>query len=181
MFRCAKEVNSCLLEIQKGNKNPFVKDLYDLTAMHLTYVARMYLTNKNLADDVVSVMFIKMMSYIDSFDTTQDGYNWLCKIAQNTARTFNQKEKKVTLAENAFALTLDKEYVERGFDKVEFILLIEKLDGKLDDIDKEIACLRFLEGETMENIGKQLSLSKVAVYQRVRKICKYAEKNLKNK
>lgn len=175
MFKFANEVNSCLLEIKKGNKNPFFNELFEMTAVHLIIVARTYLANKDLAEDVVSVMYSRVMKYIQSFKPDQDGYNWLCRITQHVAYTFNRKEQKVACAERAFALKQPIDAVEQSFDLIDFYMMIDQLE----EIDREIALQRFLEGRVLQDIGDRLNLSKVAVHQRLRKINKFISKKIK--
>lgn len=175
MFKFAKEVNGCLSEIKKGNKMPYFKDLYDMTAVHLLGVARIYLTDKCLAEDVVSVTYIKALRYINSFNPEQDGYNWLCKTAQNVAYSFNKKDVDRADAENRFAQGLTSEYFEQEFDMADFYILT---DG-MSETDKKMVYLRFYEGKTYEEIGAQFNISKVAAFQKIRKVLKNIKKILK--
>lgn len=79
MSKFAKEVNRYLIKIKCGDRSQeALKKLYDVTSNHLQIVAKVYLRNKSYADDVVIETFQKAFLYIDSFDETQDGYNWLC-------------------------------------------------------------------------------------------------------
>lgn len=176
MFHNAKEVNNCLQKIKQGCVSQ-IEPLFDMTSMHLLNVAKFYLANKDLANDVVSEAFLKVLSYIDTYDTAQDGYNWLCKITQNLAYDYNKKEAKVACSEQQFAQKVEVVDCNHDFDELDFRLL---LDG-LDNTDKYIAYKRFVECRTLQDIGLDLNLSKPAIYLRVKKICKIIEKNNKQK
>lgn len=176
MFQHAKEVTEYLRQIQQGDKS-LIEPLFQRTANHLLGIARMYLTNKSLDEDVVSTTFMRLLKYIYSYDPEQDGYNWLCKITQNMAYTFNDKESSVKRLELEFAKRMESKWSQDVFDEVDFFILLDRLQ----EPDKSIAYKRFYENKTMEQIGRELNVSKVAIYQRIKKICKIAEKTYKNK
>lgn len=177
MLEFAKDVNEYLLKIQQGDLT-YVQPLYDRTFYHLYGMALLYLVNKSFAEDVVAETFVHVISYVHSFKSTENGYNWLCKIAQNIARSKNLKEKRIADAEATY-INDHKEFIENdpGFDEVEFFFTIRDLD----EIDQVVAVHRFYLGETQEEIGRHLNISKSAVNQRLKKIYKIFKKNFKNK
>lgn len=174
MFKFAKEVNTILSEIQRGDQTR-AKELIDMTANHLCGIARLYLANKCLDEDVVTDAFIKAITYIKSFDPKKDGYNWLCRIVQRVAYDVNASEKRIAEAELQFALLQPREYYESGFENIDFLML---MDG-VDDTDRFILFEKFYAGKTLDDIGRNLKISKVAVFQRLARIYKKAEKNKK--
>lgn len=161
-----KDVNECLLKIKQGDKSQY-EPLFQMTAMHLCGVARFYLTNKDLVEDVISETFIRVFKYIDSFDLGQNGYNWMCKIVQNVAITYNVTENKIARSEQQFAKEV-AEISRNDYDEIDFL---EQFDV-LSTFDKEIAVERFCLGLSFDDIGKRHDMSKPAAFQRVKKICK---------
>lgn len=176
MFRYAKEVNEYLQKIQQGDNSQY-ESLYNITAMHMYNIAQAYLKNRSLVDDVVSESYLKIMLYINSYDCSQDGYNWMYQITKNVAFTHNTDEKKLADSERRYAIEHQLTVEDNCFNEVEFFMLIEPLD----DMDREIAIARFLFGYTLEDIGKRYNITKVAIHQRIAKICKIIKKNYKNK
>lgn len=174
MFFKAKEVNGCLLKIKQGDVSQ-MEPLFDMTAGHLLCVARFYLTNKSLASDVVSDAFIKVLNYSNTYDSAKDGYNWLCKITQNLARDYNEKENKVASSEQRFAQKTENVERDHAFEELDFLLLLEGLD----ETDQYIAYKRFAECRTLQDIGSELNMSKTSICLRVKKICKIIAKNNK--
>lgn len=174
MFRYTKEVNDCLLKIKQGDKSQF-EPLFQMTALHLRGVAKFYLKNRSLADDVVSETFIKIYKYIDSFNG-EKGYTWMCKIIQNTAVTYNVEEGKIASTESGFTRT-NARGRDDDFNEMDFFEQIAVLSEK----DREIAIERFYFGKTFAEIGKRYNVSRVAIFNRVQKICKNIKKNIKNK
>lgn len=175
MFRYTKAVNEYLFRIKQGEKSLY-EPLFQLTALHLRKVAKLYLQNKDLAEDVVADAFVKIFKYIDSFDCEQNGYNWMCKIAQNIAITYNVSESKTARLEQKFAKE-NAELIRDNFNEIEFYEQI----SMLDEMDKEIMIARFYFGQSLSDIGKRYHLSKVAIFHRIKKICKIIENNRENK
>lgn len=176
MSRFAKEVNEYLLKIKQGDKS-WYGPLWEMTANHLLGIARMYIANKNLAEDVVSLSFIKVQNYIHSYDPNQDGYNWLCKIVQNMAYTVNEIEIKHAKAEKVFALQQEAVYEEKDFDRMDFFMLI----NGLEPTDKFVMYQRYYEDKKLDDISNQLKISKGAVSQKIKRLRKTLYKKYKTK
>lgn len=176
MFKYAKEVNECLREIQKGDKTK-IDELYNITANHIRYIAWRSLTNKIYADDVVADTFIKLYKYIDSYDCSKDGYRWMYSIAKKIAFSYNEKVSKTMQLEKQFTRENQRLDYEEDFCKSDFFTAI----SDLDEMDREIAIMRFYFDHTMQYIGNRFNISRVAVFQRIRKICNIIGEKLKNK
>ena len=172
-FSYTKEVNEYLRDIKAGDKSQG-GPLFQITAGHLLGVARIYLDNKRLDEDVVSETFVRIFNYINSYDCSKDGYNWMCRIVQHTAYTINAKERKISKCENEY---VSKQLLipDDSFNEVEFFMQLEVLS----DINKQIAIARFLFGMTYEEIGQMMKMSKTAAFLHVRDICKIIGKNYK--
>lgn len=172
-FSYTKEVNEYLRNIKAGDRSQG-GPLFQITAMHLIGVARRYLKNKSLDEDVVSETFERIFKYIGSYDCSKDGYNWICRIVQHTAYTFNVKEIRITKSENQYVC--ERLLIpDDCFNEVEFFMQLDALN----DLNKQIAIARFLFGMTYEDIGKLFKISKTAVFFHVRDICKIIGKNYK--
>lgn len=176
MSQFTKEVTEYLRQIKQGDLS-FVEPLFNLTATHLLVIARMYLNNKSLDEDVVSTVFVRLLTYISSFDPAQDGFNWLCKITQNLAYSFNDKQSSVLRLEKAFAKRMEENCPVDVFADVDFFILLDKLD----ETDKLVIYKRFYENKTMKQIGREFNVSKVAIFQRLKRICKDIEKFYKKR
>lgn len=175
MLEFTKEVNDCLLKLQQGD-DAQLGLLFNLTANHLRGIAIRYLFDKNSAGDVVSEVFLKIDKYIASYRKGENGYNWMCKITQNTAQTYNKKQLIRTLSEQKFVYGCDSDYYDKNIDNIDFISQFKDLSP----MDKEIVYRWLFLDEQQQIIGDKLNLSKVAVNKRIKNICKIAE-NLLNK
>ena len=173
MSRYSKEVNRYLVGIKKGHTAQF-KELFDLTYNHLCVVAKTYLLDKSHCDDVVMDTYDRALRYINSFKEGQDGYNWLCRIAQRSAYSFNKSEKNYfgSLPIDDLSLTYDERALTD--DKVELSCALDKLDEQ----SKKIVLRYYYLGETFEEIGREMGMTKSGVNKRLKKILKELKKFL---
>lgn len=174
MSQHTKEANAYLLQIQQGDRSQMTP-LFEITAGHLINVARQHLWNKNLAEDAVSEAFMRIDKYIDSFDFSQDGYNWMCKIVQNVSNDINKEEKVIADAELTY---LKMQELIAPTDYLDEISFWEKLNF-LDETDRYVIYYRFVEKQSLETIGRALNVTRAAICKRLKTIYKKLEKYLK--
>lgn len=171
-----KDINGYLLKIQQGDKS-YVEPLYEATANHLLVVAKFYLFNKSLAEDVISNTFINVLSYISSFNPKQNGYNWTCKIVQNEAQTINKSEKRIYLAQGKAVADQPTEYYDKNFDyNLDFDDTLRLLK---DNMNKMIAFRYYYLDETYKQMSKYIGLSDAAISKRMKIILKIVRKKQK--
>ena len=170
----SKEVNKCLIGVKKGKTDCFDK-LFNLTANHMRCLAFKYLGNKSFVDDVVSETFMRVYKYIHTYDGKISGLGWMYRIVRNVCMDFNKNEnseRDIIAAETAAALDF-----EENTDMESKIDLFAAMDG-LDELDREILRLRFYEDLTLENIGKEVGISKVSVFKKLKQILADMNKRL---
>ncbi|MCH5148784.1 MAG: RNA polymerase sigma factor [Clostridiales bacterium] len=165
MSRYAKEVNKYLVAIKKGDKTKY-QPLFDLTANHLLGVAAYYLKDRSYCEDVVSIVFEKIFKYIDTYQEGHDAFNWICKIAENTARDINDTYKVEVALDNQIA-SYNRETDEAVYDEN---LDITSAIDKLDSIDREIVYGYYFFDKTYQKIAEELNLAKSTVKKRMDKI-----------
>ena len=167
MSKYAKEVNKCLTKIKRGDASQY-EILFDLTWNHLSVVAKHYLNNTFHSDDVVMEAYERVMKYISSYKEGLDGYNWLCKITEMVAYSYNKKE---AVFDNAKTIESD----EASDDFTESIELKTDLDNIIDRLDSEsrtvIICYFYLD-MTYEEIGKRVGKTKSAICKQIKSLLK---------
>jgi RNA polymerase sigma-70 factor (ECF subfamily) len=77
-------INTLLLAIQKGNK-ALLKNLYDSTRFAVFASIMPYVHDQQLAEDVMQDTFLKVIDRIASYQSNENGMNWLLTIAKYTA------------------------------------------------------------------------------------------------
>lgn len=171
MSNYAKEVDTYLAEIKKGDLSKF-KLLYDLISNHLGVVVRFYLIDKSYWEDVLEEVFEKIFKYIDSYVEGSDGYNWICKIAENIAFNYNTKfNPEVSLEDVEYKLKISSSELFSD-ENIDLFRGIQTLNEK----DRDIIFNYFYLGKTLEEIGKDYHVSKTAIKKRLDKCLKILKK-----
>lgn len=93
MDKLVRRTNALIMRIAGGDKNALGK-LYELTSGYLLNMARAYVRDRSLAEDVVSETYLKAVRGAGSFDPKGNGLNWLFKIVRNTAFNLNSYENR---------------------------------------------------------------------------------------
>lgn len=93
MDKLVRKTNALIMRIAKGDKNA-LGSLYELTSGYLLNMARAYVRDRSLAEDVVSETYLKAVRGAGSFDPKGNGLNWLFKIVRNTAFNLNSYENR---------------------------------------------------------------------------------------
>lgn len=161
MSRYGREVNKYLKKVQKGDRQQMAP-LFELTANHLRAVAYKYLIDKSYCDDVVSDAYCKVMQYIDSFDDRQDGYNWLCKIVERTAYSYNDKTGRAADIDGIVNLGVEDKSAD---DKIDILAAMESLPPQ----DREAVYDYFYLGMSYSEIAAKHGMVKSAVHKRIKK------------
>lgn len=178
MSICAKEVNEYLCAIKHGDKAKF-KQLFELISRRILGVARYYLVDKSYCEDVVSEVFQKVYLYIDSYDESKDGYNWICRITENIAYDFNYKtsQNSDNTKPDPVPVLQEAELLEDAEKRADLFRAIDKLDPE----SRELINLHYFLGDSYSEIGKKFHISKVAVKKKIDKILSKLKIYIENK
>ncbi len=165
MSRYGKQVTELLRLARLGDEQSW-KTLFFTTYDHLLGVARHYLLDKNESEDVVLETFERAYRYIHSADSQRDGYNWLCKIAQNVCAAHNKK----TLLQNSADLNNAAFISEYDvYDRIERNEIKDVLRS-LEKQEKQIVYYRFWEDLSYGEIARKLGMKKTTVYDAEKRI-----------
>lgn len=174
MSICAKEVNKYLSAIKHGDQSCF-KPLYDSIATRVMGIARYYLVDKSYCEDVMNEAFQNVFLYINSYDESKDGYNWICRITENVAYKYNNRMPPPSddLSKAASAsgeLTISDDTDEK-------LDLFRAIDS-LDPVSREMVYSYYFLGNSFQEIGDKLHISRVAVKKKIDKILSNIKKYL---
>ena len=169
-----EDINQYLIEFKKGDRSRF-DEFYDKYHDRFLSYAVYYLVNKELYEDVVSDSYLNMFRSIKTFDEEKDGYDWMLKIVENTARSRNLREikRKTVDIDNIYLADEHDCYAE-----AEVSMFLERVFKNKDYKNYVIAMLMF-KGRKQEEIAIMLGISKSAISQRMSKIRSIIENNLK--
>ena len=167
MSRLGREVNKILQGIKDGDEE-CKKLLFDTTYNHLKIVARRYVKNKNDVEDVIQITYLRIFSYIGSWDRSKDGYNWMCRIVQNEAYRLNEKNPTHLPLEEYARNPAAKDITEEISAKDE----LDKYLSVYSELDQELVRMKFGEDYSYSEIAKKLNLKKATAHRRVSIITK---------
>lgn len=171
-----EDINQYLIAFKEGDRSQFDSFYEKYHDRFLSY-AVYYLVNKDNREDVISETYIKICKRIYAFDPAKgDGYDWIIKIIQNTAKTFNQKDLKYKTVEINNIYLADE---HDSYSEADIELFLEKTFKKKDYKNYVIAML-IIKGRKQKEIAKMLGISESAVSQRMNKIRAIIENYLKN-
>lgn len=171
-----KDVNKVLIKIKNGDEES-KNVLFEMTYNHLKRIAYPYVRNKDDVEDVLVEAYLRIFQYIETFDPTKDGYNWMCKIVQNVARDWDKE----------FFQSVSLEDVEQNSSIIELEEMVATKDEvqrmlqPYSDRDRQIIDLRFWKNRTIEGIAQELEMKKSNVHKRISKILKEILQKEKNR
>lgn len=166
------EVNKILKGIKEGDVSK-QQELIESTCNFLKVISYKYLYNKDDVEDVVMEAYMKVYRSIDSCDLSLDGYNWICKIVENTAYDFNAEYAKNHKVEKALVVTEDFTDIEDAIADKDEVLRIMKV---LPLMDQRLLYLKFWRNMSYAEIVEHLSMKKSNVHKRIQKILKEIHK-----
>ena len=171
MSKYKHKVNLIIRKIQHGDKSR-VNELYALTVNNLKIIALRYAFDKNDYEDILMEAYMRIFKYINTADTEQDGYNWMCKIVQNVAYDINKGN----------VLTLSLEEISLTAVVGDFRNQIEQKDEivreicKLSDYEQRLFYLRFYECKSYSEIAEIVKSKKSTVHKQIKAILKKLDK-----
>lgn len=167
MSRLGKDVNKILQGIKDG-RDEYKELLFQTTYNHLKIIARTYVNNKDDVEDILQIVYLRVFSYIGSWDVSKDGYNWICRIVQNEAYRLNEKNPAHLPLEDYARSPVAKDITDEILAKDE---LGRYLSG-YSAFDQKLVYMKFCEDYSYAEIAKELKLKKSNIHRRVSKIVK---------
>lgn len=139
--------------------------------------------NKELAEDLVSEIFMKALAHFAKYDPTQSKSAWLYTIARNhLANYFRDRHEEVDIEDVAFAFV-----AERGEERVELRGVEVEVERALAGLaldDRRLVTMKHLEGysykDMAEILGRSADVLKVATHRAVQKMKQAMQNKIKN-
>jgi RNA polymerase sigma-70 factor (ECF subfamily) len=133
-----------------------IRDVYHRHAGAVFTVARSITNDRELAADVVQLVFVKAWRAADGFDGSRDLAPWLYAITRRTAIDAIRKENRPTQGghESEVEGVVHTMSFERTWEAHE----VRQAIDELPDGEREVVRLSHLEGLTQEQIAEQLDV-----------------------
>lgn len=165
--------NFLIMRIKKGDINA-LDELYQEYGGILYSMAKKYLVDQSVAEDVISEVFYKIVKYARSFNSRSNGLNWAFKIVKNTCFDWNKKfgynYDDIDEYDNLASILHSQDNVENRYDLIRALSLLSSEENL-------ILYLKFWEGLSVREIAKKIkkpksnvqyiyqqSLKKIAVF-----------------
>lgn len=172
-------------DVRKGD-NAAVKKLYDTWSGYLFALCTRYITDKDVAEDILQECFIKILSSIDSFTWKGEGSlkAWISRIMVNESLQYLRKQKKLNFVEYSDALP-DKSDDDEA-PQVEGVppSEIQKMIQELPDGYRTVFNLFVFEEKSHKEIAEMLGITEstsASQFHRARKILAQKIKDYENK
>ncbi len=122
-------------------------------------IALVRLRSREDAEDAVQEAFIKYLSHPFVYSSDSEEKAWLVRVLENGCRDILRKRsvREYTPIDEVYDLSVDDEVSEGVFDTI----------SRLGEKYRTVILLHYLEGFSIEEISKSLSLSKSAVKMRL--------------
>ncbi len=153
--KLVKKVNKCIYRIALFDEKA-LDELYAITKESMWFVARKYLVDKSKIDDVLNEAYLNIYRKASSFDSSQNGINWMYSIVKNAALNQNRTDKRFDSEE--FPEETDLTTDDNLEQNLVIRLLIEEALKILSDKEKEIIELSFWEQKTLKEIAQHLNM-----------------------
>lgn len=171
------KIKNWLIQIKNGNADA-AEELFEFIKVEVKRIARLYLKNYKNDEEILSEVFLRIGYSIQTFNVFKDGYNWIYAITKNTALSFNENERKNGTA-------VESEIIESvpaqsdSIDDVEMQIFLEQAMAKMDERDRQITTLLYVNELSQTEIAQIMHMSESAVSQRKAKILRFLAKFLK--
>ncbi len=171
MSKYQNEVNLIIRKIQRGDKSR-QNELYALTFNKLKIIALRYAFDKNDYEDILMEAYIRIFRYIDTADTKQYGYNWMCKIVQNAAYDINKRNLPSISLDEISLTSVVGDFRDRIEQRDEIVREI----CKLSDYEQRLFYLKFYECKSYSQIAEIVKSKKSTVHKQTTAILKKLDK-----
>lgn len=167
-----QKVNILLRQIKNGDVAK-TTELFLLTYGHIKAVAYFYVRNLYDCEDVVNEAYLRIVKYIESYNTCRDGYRWMCKVTENVARDLLRESCKYILYEDTpadvFGYFDDTDII---IDRFDLFSIVSTFTVR----DKDFFYYRFYLNLTYEDIGAKYGCTRSYVHKRVKLIVEKIKK-----
>ncbi|MBA4138954.1 MAG: sigma-70 family RNA polymerase sigma factor [Segetibacter sp.] len=152
----------------KQHQEPAFNYLYDHYSASLYSVILNIVPDKELANDVLQEVFVKIWRQIDTYDTTKGRlFTWMLNVARNASidivrsKNFQQSQQNRELTESVYEAGGS---TQTDIDKIG----LRKIVHKLKEDYKVLIELSYFQGYTQDEISKMLSIPLGTVKTRLR-------------
>lgn len=143
-------INKLIYRISKGDRDA-LDELFEEVGGLMFLMAKKYLIDKSLAEDLVSEIFCRLVKGVKTFDVRKNGLNWLYKSIHNEAINWNKKINP----NNFDSLDDHRELADimASMDKNVDIIMLQEALKTLSKAENDILYCKYWERFTIREIA----------------------------
>lgn len=155
---------------KKQTANEKLKRDYDRYSINLQRFCMVKLKNQEQADDCVQECFFILYEHYRKDEDIKNVAGFLYKIADNLIKTQWRENKKAEKIVQIDALSDTIPAKEDTYSDVDYDELAEKLLQTLNDNEKELYKLKYIDNKSIEEISENLNMNYQAVAKRLSRL-----------
>ena len=153
-------INNCLMGIKNRDREA-INDLRYEMGHALEFIARKYLKKKEDAEDLVQDFWADIYDIADGFSYFKNGFSYLCKVITNRAlnrykQIYGEKQHVIEYVDYS---NIPSSH-ENTISDLENRIAVDEAFKKLTPTERIIMQLRIFEDKKIEDIAKELKMSK---------------------
>ncbi len=174
-----------MLHLQSGEVLAFDEIYYRYSKQLLGYFIRMLNFDKDLAEDALQDLFLKIAETPEKFDASRSFKTWIFSIASNSCKNFYRHQKVVTESKEELSYLGEKanhdEFLKAAsrMDAKEFRKILDEALNELSPEKKEAFILKYQEDKTIADIAFIQNCPEGSVKSRLHYTLKTLEEKLK--
>ncbi|WP_232696577.1 RNA polymerase sigma factor [Brevibacillus daliensis] len=154
-------------EFLKGDADSF-RLLINLFDQRVQRIVSKMVYSYHDAQDLCNDIWLKVAQNLHKFDQAYPFHAWLYRLTSNTCIDFLRKKREITIKDDQLYHQVNKQQKmmdtpESLFMKKEFYTQMNELMMHLDEVDRIIVTLRFMDDCSYEEIGSIVGMSKNTV------------------
>lgn len=163
-----REAGVAIQQFLSGQSRAF-QTLVQLFGPRVYRIIRRMVTGHHDSEDLHNEIWLKVAQHLHKYDTTLPFHAWLYRIASNACIDFLRKKKELVLDHEQLFVHVQKQppsapgNPESSLLEKEFSQELHGLLARLDESDRLIMTLRFVEEMSYEEIGRIVGMSKNTV------------------
>ncbi|USG65241.1 sigma-70 family RNA polymerase sigma factor [Brevibacillus ruminantium] len=165
LLRANREAARLVQQFLKGQSRAFPA-LVQLFTPRVMSIIRRLVSSYHDGEDLHNEIWLKVAQHLHKYDTTLPFHSWLYRIASNACIDFLRKKREIVLEDEQLHQQVHKQPTDRV--KSPELFLLEKesyseltsLLDSLNDTDRLILTLRFVQELSYEEIGSMVGMSK---------------------
>lgn len=172
-----------MFHISKGEALAFDELYFRYSKRLLGYFIRMLNFDREVAQDALQDLFLKIAEHPEKFDRSRSFKTWVFSTASNTCKNYYRHQQVVKEAGEEITYheqnEIDLNHYQARFDAKQFRKMLEEILNELPVEKKEVFILKYQEEKSIKEIAEIQNCPEGSVKSRLHHTLKVLEEKLK--